>query len=64
MHKAVTKIASCRVSEISERDIENKESFVSSQNSQVLGPKVANLKSGLWPLVTALEPPYKTKACN
>ena len=38
--------------------------FVSSQNSKVLGLKVANLKSGLWPLVTALEPLYKTKACN
>ena len=39
MHKAVTKIASCRVSEISERDIENVEGFISSQNSQVLGSK-------------------------
>ena len=39
MHKAVTKIASCRESEISERDIENVESFVSSQNSQALGSK-------------------------
>ena len=39
MHKAVTKIASCRVSEMSERNTENVESFVSSQNSQVLGSK-------------------------
>ena len=72
MHKAVTKIASCRVNEISERDIENVESclcfnkfsfrFLSKQPS--IGLKVANLKSGLCPLVTVLEPLYKTKACN
>ena len=41
MHKAVTKIPGKLqgLSEISERDIENVESFVSSQNSQVLGSK-------------------------